>query len=81
MDKGTLLQSDVVQNKECRSYLSTTGKSGFQRKISKTMEVYVDDMVVKSKKKTDHLEDLAESFNLLYKYRINLNSKKYNFGV
>lgn len=29
------------------------------------MEVYVDDMVVKNKRKTDHLEDLVETFDLL----------------
>lgn len=40
------------------------------------MEVYVDGMVVKSKWKGDHLDDLAESFNLLRKYSKKLNMEK-----
>lgn len=40
----------------------------FKEKIGITMEVYVDGMVVKSKWKGDHLDDLVESFNLLCKY-------------
>ncbi|KAI5344505.1 hypothetical protein L3X38_012382 [Prunus dulcis] len=37
----------------------------FKEQISKTMEVYVDDMLVKAPKRADHIENLAESFNLL----------------
>ena len=29
------------------------------------MEVYVDDMLVKSKKEEDHLDDLKDTFNTL----------------
>ena len=29
------------------------------------MEVYVDDMLVKSKEEEDHLDDLKETFNTL----------------
>lgn len=37
------------------------------------MEVYVDDMVVKSKEKKDNLTHPYESFDLLQKYKIKLN--------
>lgn len=40
------------------------------------MEVYVVDMVVKSKEKKDHLTHLQESFDLLWKYNIKLNPGK-----
>lgn len=37
------------------------------------MEVYVDDMVVKSKQNGDHLADLTESFKVFHKYQMRLN--------
>ena len=37
----------------------------FAKKIGKTMEVYVGDMLVKSLKAPDHVKDLEETFALL----------------
>ena len=34
----------------------------FKEKIGKTMEIYIDDMVVKSNLSQNHLEDLTETF-------------------
>ena len=45
------------------------------------MEVYVDDMLVKSKEAKTHLEDLQETFNTLRRYKLKLNLVKYLFGV
>ena len=45
------------------------------------MEVYVDDMLVKSKLSTDHLTDLRETFATLRKYQMKLNPEKCAFGV
>ena len=45
----------------------------FYNQIGKTMEVYVDDMLVKSKKSSDHTRDLAEIFNILRRYGMKLN--------
>ena len=53
----------------------------FARLLGKTMEVYIDDMVVKSKEASDHLKHLAESFQVLRHYRMRLNPKKCAFGV
>ncbi|KAL0453484.1 UNVERIFIED_CONTAM: hypothetical protein Slati_1326500 [Sesamum latifolium] len=45
------------------------------------MEVYVDDMLVKSKKTPDHIRDLEETFSVLRKYKLKLNPEKCAFGV
>ncbi|KAI5327838.1 hypothetical protein L3X38_027234 [Prunus dulcis] len=49
--------------------------------IGKTMEVYIDDMVVKSQEKSQHVRHLEEVFNILKRYRMRLNPKKCAFGV
>lgn len=45
------------------------------------MEVYVDDMLVKSLKTDLHFEDLEETFDTLRKYKMRLNSVKCTFEV
>nr|XP_018677261.1 PREDICTED: uncharacterized protein LOC108951976 [Musa acuminata subsp. malaccensis] len=37
----------------------------FKHQLGRNMEVYVDDMIVKSKVATTHLTDLAETFQML----------------
>ena len=49
--------------------------------IGKNLEVYVDDMVVKTKEGGKHTEDLKEIFNQLRKYQMKLNPSKCAFGV
>ena len=53
----------------------------FKDLIGKTMEVYMDDMLVKSSRKQDHIQHLEEVFTLLRKYGIRLNPEKCTFGV
>ena len=53
----------------------------FKKQIGKNVEVYVDDMLVKSKEKEDHLDDLEETFNTLKQYNMKLNPSKCAFGV
>ena len=53
----------------------------FANLIEKTMEVYVDDMLVKSLWKEDHVIDLWEMFALLQKYNMKLNPTKCTFEV
>ena len=53
----------------------------FEKQIGKTMEVYVDDMLVKSREASDHIGHLAEMFSILRKYRMKLNPQKCVFGV
>ena len=45
------------------------------------MEVYVDDMLVKSKLVGDHIQDLDQMFKVLHRYQMKLNPLKYAFGV
>ena len=42
----------------------------FKEHIRKTMEVYMDDMLVKSKVASDHVSHLADTFNILRAYRM-----------
>ena len=53
----------------------------FDNLIGRTMEVYVDDMLVKSKQTDDHVRDLDKMFQVLRKYRMRLNPLKCTFGV
>ncbi|KAM1027617.1 hypothetical protein ACFX2A_041358 [Malus domestica] len=49
--------------------------------IGKSMEVYVDDMLVKSKHADQHITNLSETFTILKRYRMRLNPNKCAFGV
>ncbi|KAL0449077.1 UNVERIFIED_CONTAM: hypothetical protein Slati_1464100 [Sesamum latifolium] len=53
----------------------------FRPQLGRNMEVYVDDMLVKSKESHDHVEDLNEIFAVLRKHRLKLNPGKCTFGV
>ena len=53
----------------------------FKSEIGKTIEVYVDDMVVKSTKEEDHQNNLNKVFDLLRRHDIKLNPEKCSFGV
>lgn len=53
----------------------------FANLISGTMEVYVDDLLVKSLNANDHVTHLNETFQILRRYRMRLNSLKCAFGV
>ena len=53
----------------------------FQKHIGASMEVYIDDMLVKSVKAKLHVDHLAESFQVLKDYKMKLNPTKCAFGV
>ena len=53
----------------------------FASQIGVNMEVYVDDMLVKTKYQNDHIKYLAECFAILRKYNMKLNPQKCSFGV
>ena len=52
----------------------------FKDRIGKSIEVYVDEMLVKSKTVRDHIGRLNQIFSILQKYQIKLNSLKCAFG-
>ena len=53
----------------------------FEPLIGQTMEVYVDDMIVKSKAEGDHGNDPRKTFDMLQGFSMKLNPKKCAFGA
>ena len=53
----------------------------FAHQIGRNVQVYVDDMLVKSLREDDHLDDLRETFDTLQSFNMKLNPKKCAFGV
>ena len=53
----------------------------FWDKIGRTIEVYIDDMVVKSKQEVQHIDDLKGVFKILRQHKLRLNAEKCVFGV
>ena len=49
--------------------------------MGRTMEVYIDDIVIKSKTRVEHIQHLEEAFSLMRKYNMKLNVLKCAFGV
>ena len=53
----------------------------FQKQIGPSMEVYIDDMLVKSTTAELHIAHLVEAFLILKEYNMKLNPAKCTFGV
>ena len=53
----------------------------FKSLLGKNIEIYIDDMVVKSKMVSEHLGDLRIIFEVLRNYKLCLNASKCSFGV
>ncbi|XP_070019812.1 uncharacterized protein [Nicotiana sylvestris] len=53
----------------------------FHDMIHKEIEVYVDDVIIKSRKQSDHVKHLRKFFQRLRRYNIKLNPTKCAFGV
>ena len=53
----------------------------FKPLIGRTMKVYMDDMITKSKIPKERVGHLEETFGLLRKYKMKLNPKNCAFGV
>ena len=53
----------------------------FESLLGKNIEIYIDDMVVKSKVVSKHLRDLRVIFEILRSYKLRLNAFKCSFGV
>ena len=53
----------------------------FKPQLGKNIEVYIDDMVVKRKVESEHINDLGDIFKILRKHKLRLNATKYSFGV
>ena len=53
----------------------------FSKQFGRNIEVYVDNMLIKSKEEPTHLDDLKETFATLRQYQMKLNPSKCAFGV
>ena len=53
----------------------------FESQLEKSIEAYIDDMVVKSKVATEHVRDLRDIFEILRRHKLRLNTSKCLFGV
>ena len=53
----------------------------FRPQIRRNVEVYVDDMLVKSLDEERHLDELQETFDTLKRHKMKLNPNKCAFGV
>ena len=53
----------------------------FEPQLGKNIEIYIDDMVVKSKVESEHVNDLGNIFTILRKHKLQLNVSKCSFGV
>lgn len=56
-------------------------QSTFSSQLGRNLEAYVDDLVVKSMKRLNHITDLQETFDNLRKHRLKLNPEKCVFGI
>ena len=53
----------------------------FEAQMGKNIEVYIDDMVVKSKMESEHIGDLTNILQILRGHKLCLNASKCSFGV
>ena len=53
----------------------------FKPQLGKSIEVYIDHMVVKSKVVSEHVGDLEVIFDILRKHKLRLNASKCSFGI
>ena len=53
----------------------------FHDMMHRDVEVYVDDMIVKSRDRADHLVALQRFYERIRRFRLRLNPKKCTFGV
>ena len=53
----------------------------FEPQLGKNIEIYIDDMVVKSKMVSEHVGDLQVIFEILRSHKLRLNASKCSFGV
>ncbi|XP_060210683.1 uncharacterized protein LOC132637640 [Lycium barbarum] len=53
----------------------------FHDMIHKEIEVYVDDVIIKSRRSSEHFPDLRKFFERLQRYNLKLNPAKCTFGV
>ncbi|KAL0327107.1 UNVERIFIED_CONTAM: Pro-Pol polyprotein [Sesamum angustifolium] len=67
--------------KECGATYQRAMQKIFDDMLHKNVECYVDDLVVKSKKRENHFHDLRKVFERLRRYQLKMNPSKCALGV
>ena len=88
-EKTTFITPHGLYCYNVMSFGLKNARATYQRLVTKidrpllgnTMEIYIDDMLIKSKERFDHTKHLQEAFELLHRYIMKLNPLKCPFGV
>ena len=67
--------------KKARATYQRATTTLFHDMMHQDVKVYVDDMIVKSRDESNHLEALKRFFERIRQFRLTLNPKKCTFGV
>ncbi|GJU72935.1 reverse transcriptase domain-containing protein [Tanacetum coccineum] len=67
--------------KDARATYQRLVDKAFKKQIGRNLEVYVDDLVIKSHTEQEILRDIEETFRTLRKINMKLNTKKCTFGA
>ncbi|GJS75408.1 reverse transcriptase domain-containing protein [Tanacetum coccineum] len=85
-----LVEADIMKEVHYHSLLSNPNAGAtyqrlvdkaFQKQISRNLEVYVDDLVIKSRTEQEIIRDIEETFKTLREINMKLNLKKCTFEV
>ncbi|CAL2228500.1 unnamed protein product [Prunus armeniaca] len=74
----------VVKPFELKNAVATNQRATnaiFHDMIRHTLEVYIDDVVIKSQEKAEHVENLRKPFTRMRKYQLKINPKKCAFRI
>ena len=72
---------DDLWFEECRCNLLEGNKLHFHKLIGRIVEIYIDDVMIKSKGYKEHLANLRETLECTRKHGLKMNPNKYAFGV
>lgn len=76
-----MFQSNTFRVAERRATFQRMVDQIFKYQIGRNDEVYVDDILVCSRKVAGHIKDLRETFDNIRKVGLRLKAKKCSFGV
>ncbi|GJS43964.1 reverse transcriptase domain-containing protein [Tanacetum coccineum] len=69
------------EDEEKTAFITNQVDKTFHEQIGRNLEVYVDDLVIKSRTEDEVVRDIEETFRTLRKINMKLNPKKCTFGV
>jgi type VI protein secretion system component VasK len=75
LHSGSSVYQDVIRTKEQEVTYQKCVQIILEAQIGRNVEAYINDIVVKSKKQGDLLDDLKETLDNLHKYKMMLNPK------